>query len=38
MRKRWLAAAFAAAVASGSAVFVGAHEGHEHRIMGTVTR
>ncbi len=36
MRRRLFAAAFAAAVAFGSAVFVGAHEGHEHRIMGTV--
>ncbi|MEO8522610.1 MAG: hypothetical protein ABI603_14675 [Acidobacteriota bacterium] len=30
------AAACAAAMVFGSAVFVGAHEGHEHRIMGTV--
>ncbi len=36
MRKRLSAAACAAAMVFGSAVFVGAHEGHEHRIMGTV--
>lgn len=36
MRKRLAAAACAAAMVFGSAVFVGAHEGHEHRILGTV--
>ncbi len=36
MRKRVFAAAFAAAVVFGSAGFVRAHEGHEHKILGTV--